>query len=90
MSLGAPYNIVFSENPRTIAASEICQNFLPINNGRKFGPANQVHFSISCGSKGAFLDPKATFLKFKFVNENASGGNSMVIDGSVHYVIEPF
>ncbi len=57
-----PYNLVFTEKPRAGAASKARQNFLPIN-ARTFSPSNQVHFSIACGRKGAFLEPKATFVK---------------------------
>ena len=91
MSLGVPDNIVFSEKPRAAAASKVRQNFLPIN-GRTFSPSNQVYFSINCGRRGAFLDPKATFLKFKLNNRAANGAanSAMVIDGSAHSVINLF
>ncbi len=62
-----PNSIIYSGKPRTATASKVRHNFLPIN-GRQFSPANQVHFSIACGKKGAFLDPKAIYLKFKLTN----------------------
>ena len=88
MSSGVPDSIVYNEKPRAAAASKVRQNFLPIN-GREFGPSNQVHFSIACGRKGAFLDPKATYLKFKLTNTTAgaAAGNNLIIDGSAHSVI---
>ncbi len=85
MSSGVPNSIVYHEKPRAAAASKVRQNFLPIN-GREFGPSNQVHFSIACGRKGAFLDPKATYLKFK-LTYTAAAGNNLIIDGSAHSVI---
>ena len=74
-----------NEKSRAVTASKARQNFLSIN-GRNFGPSNQVHFSIACGRKGAFLDPKATFLKFRLVNKAASGvaNSGLVVDGSAH------
>ena len=88
MSSGVPDSIVYNEKPRAAAASKVRQNFLPIN-GREFGPSNQVHFSIACGRKGDFLDPKATYLKFKLTNTTAgaAAGNNLIIDGSAHSVI---
>ena len=84
MSSGVPDSIVYNEKPRAAAASKVRQNFLPIN-GREFTPSNQVHFSIACGRKGAFLDPKATYLKFKLTN--TGGANALVVDGSANSVI---
>ncbi len=81
-----PDNLVFTEKPRAAVATKVRQNFLPIN-GRTFAPSNQVHFSIACGRKGAFLDPKATFLKFNLKNKTAVNGADMTIDGSAHSVI---
>ena len=87
MSLGVPDSIVFNEKPRATAASKVRQNFLPIN-GRVFGPSSQVHFSLACGRKGAFLDPKATYLKFRLTNKDAMvGGNNLALDYSAHSVI---
>jgi hypothetical protein len=79
MSLGVPDTIVYNEKPRVPDASKIRQNFLPIN-GRTCASSNQVHFSISFGHKGAFLDPKATFLKFKLTNKTQAGGTSTKIE----------
>ena len=59
-----PDNLVYTEKPRAAVATKVRQNFLPIIK-RTFSPSNQVILSIACGRKGAFLDPKATFLKFK-------------------------
>ena len=86
MSLGVPDSIVFSEKPRATAASKVRQNFLPIN-GRVFKGGDQVHFNIACGRRGAFLDPKATFLKFQIRNKNAAGGANLVLDPSAHSAI---
>ena len=88
MSSSVPDTIVYNDKPRASTASKVRQNFLPIN-GRNFRPSNQVHFSIACGRKGAFLDPKATFLKFRLVNKAASGepNSRLVVDGSAHSVI---
>ena len=49
-----------------------------------------MHFSLACGRKRAFLDSKATFLKFKLTNNSASCGATLVIDGSVHSAIQLF
>ena len=84
MSSGVPNTIVYNEKPWAAAASKVRQNFRPIS-GRKFIPSNQVHFSIAIGRKGAFLDPKATYLKFKLTN--TGGTNTLVVDGSAHSVI---
>ena len=87
MSLGVPDTIVFNEKPRATAASKVRQNFLPIN-GRAFGPSSQVHFSLACGRKGAFLDTKSTYLKFKLKNKDATtGGTNLSLDHSAHSVI---
>ena len=87
MSLGVPDTIVYSEKPRATSASKVRQNFLPIN-GREFGPSSQIHFSLACGRRGAFLDPKATFLKFKLTNKDTTAGNTLLLDHSAHSAIE--
>jgi hypothetical protein len=88
MSSSFPDTIVYSEKPRAASASKVRQNFLPIN-GREFSPINQVHFSIACSRKGAFLDPKANYIKFKLTNTTAGAGvaNNLIVDGSAHSVI---
>jgi len=88
MSSSVPNTIVYNEKPRAAPASKVRQNFLPIN-GREFGLANQVHFSIEGGRKGAFLDPKAPYLKFKLTNTaaGADAANNLIVDGSTHSVI---
>ncbi len=88
MSSCVPYTIIYNEKPRAAVASKVRQNFLPLN-GREFSPSNHVHFSIACGRKGAFLDPKATYLKFKLTNSTAGAdaANNLIIDGSAHSVI---
>ena len=91
MSSGVPDTIVYNKKPRAAAASKVRQNFLP-NHGREFSPSNQVHFSIACGRKGAFLDPKATYLKFKVTTTStnvdpAVTNKDLIIDGSAHSVI---
>jgi len=80
---GVPDTIVYSEKPRATAASRVRQNFQPIN-GREFSPSSQIHFSLACGRKGAFLDPRSVYLKFKLHN---SGGTALQIDYSAHSVI---
>ena len=91
MSLGVPDTIVYNEKPRASGASKIRQNFLPINE-RTFAPSNQVHFSIACGRKEAFHDPKATYLKFKLTNTDVNADpavttQDLIVDGSAHSVI---
>ncbi len=58
---------------------------MPIN-GRDFNPGNQINFSLACGKRGAFHDPKATFLKFKLRNNDTT--ISLVLDGSAHSVFQ--
>ena len=91
MSLGVPDSIVFHEKPRATAASKVRQNILPIN-GRVFGPSSQIHFSLPCGRKGAFLDPKATYLKFRLKSNektvaNGGQGRNFSLDYSAHSAI---
>ena len=84
MSLGVPDTIVYNEKPRATAASKIRQTFLPIN-GRTFAGGDQVHFSLACGRKGAFLDPKATYLKFTINNGDAT---QLDLDHSAHSAVQ--
>ena len=80
---GLPDTAVFIPKTQAVTATKIRQIFLPIN-GRDFNPGNQIHFSLACGKRGAFLGPKATFLKFKLRNNYTT--ESLVIDGSAHNV----
>ena len=88
MSSGVPNTIVYNEKPRAAAASKLMQNFLP-NNGREFRSSNQVHLSIACGRKGAFLDPKVMYLKYELTNTTAGAGaaTNLSVDGSAQSVI---
>ena len=71
MSLNVPDSIVFAPKPAAASATKVRVSSLPIN-GRVFGPSSQVQFSLPCGRRGAYLDPRTTFLKFKLVNNAAS------------------
>ena len=84
MSLGVPDTIVFNPKPRATSASRIRQTFLPIN-GRSFAGGDQVHFSLACGRRGAFLDCKATYLKFTITNSDAT---ALALDHSAHSAIQ--
>ena len=81
---GLPDTAVFVPKTQAVTATKVRQNFLPIN-GRDFNPGNQIHFSLACGKRGAYLDPKATFLKFKLRNNDTL--DSLVLDGSAHSVL---
>ena len=82
---GLPDNAGFIPKTPAVTATKVRQNFLPIN-GRGFNPGNQIHFSLACGKRGAFLDPKATYLKFKLRNKGAVGGGDLTLDGSAHSI----
>jgi hypothetical protein len=83
-----PDNLIYTEKPRAAAASRIRQTFLPVN-GRDFSGGNQVHFSLSSGKSGSFLDPKSSYLKFKLVNTTvgADAAHDLILDGSAHSII---
>ena len=88
---GVPDTIVYQEKPRATSASKVRQNFLPIN-GREFAPGNQIHFNLSTGRLGAYLDPKATYLKFKFTNKDAAAANAIeriygILNGTANYIL---